>query len=132
MCNILKITLLIILLTALPNQVIADPAVNFLLLLSSSDELKNSIPEAFIDSVDIKDESITLHGHFKDDDNDPFVNASWELQDLKGSTLYDFSGLDVINAEITYKGELIIVLRVTTGTGSRQKTSLPVGRVITI
>ena len=102
------------------------------ILSSPLDESRNNAPEALIDSAEVKDGAITLQGHFKDDDNDPFVSASWVLQNDKGVTIYEFSGLNVTATEMTAKGEITVVFTVTTGTGSRQETSAPANTKISV
>ncbi len=82
-------------------------------------------PEAFIDSTDVKDGTITLIGHFKDKEGDPLVSASWVLKDDKGNVLHEFSGLEVTDATMEAKGDITIVFTVTTGAGSDLKTSAP-------
>ncbi len=85
----------------------------------------SGVPEAFIDSTDVKDGAITLIGHFKDKEGDPLVSASWVLKDEKGTILYEFSSLEVTDATMEAKGNITIVFTVTTGDGSDLKTSAP-------
>lgn len=132
---VFRIILLSVLLAAFPLHATASSS--FLLFLpailsSPPDESRNNAPEAFINSAEVKDGAITLQGHFKDDDNDPFVSASWVLQNDKGVTIYEFSGLDVTAAEMTAKGEITVIFTVTTGTGSRQETSAPANTKINV
>lgn len=135
MFNAFRLILLIIILFAVPTYSAASSSILLFLpaiLSSSSSESKNLPPEAFIDSVEVKDGAITLQGHFKDDDNDPFAAASWVLQNDKGIIIYEFSGLEVISAEMTAKGEITVIFTVTTGTGNRQKTSVPASTKISV
>ncbi|MCI5190628.1 MAG: hypothetical protein D3905_12765 [Candidatus Electrothrix sp. AS4_5] len=129
-----RITLLSVLLAVPVHATASSSFLLFLpaILSSPPDESRNNAPEALIDSAEVKDGAITLQGHFKDDDNDPFVSASWVLQNDKGITIYEFSGLEVTAAQMTDKGEITVIFIVTTGTGSRQKTSVPVSTKINI
>ncbi|MCI5212261.1 MAG: hypothetical protein D3910_26545 [Candidatus Electrothrix sp. ATG2] len=135
MVNVFRVALLAIVVLAIPvNSTAASSIFLFLpaILSSSLDESKNSAPEAFIESAEVKGGTITLQGYFKDDDDDPFISAIWILQNDKGITIYEFSGLEINQAEMTAKGEITIVFTVTTGVGNRQKTSVPVSTKINI
>ena len=134
--NVFRIILLSVLLAAFPLYASANTS-SLLLFLPAilsppPDESRNNAPEAFIDSADVKDGAITLQGHFKDDDNDPFVSAAWFLQNDKGITIYEFSGLEVNAVEMTDKGEISVIFIVTTGIGSRQKMSVSASTKISV
>lgn len=135
MLNAFKFVVLTIILLAVPVYATATSSILLFLpaiLSSPPHEDKNSAPEVFIDAAEVKDSAITLQGHFKDDDNDPFVSAAWILQNDKGITIYEFSGLEVNALEMTDKGEITVIFTVTTGIGSRQKTSAPASAKISV
>ncbi|WPD22515.1 MAG: hypothetical protein SD837_20300 [Candidatus Electrothrix scaldis] len=133
--NYLVKVILLFIVFAVPAY--AKASSSFLLFLpaiisSPLDESRNVAPKAFIDSVVVKDGTITLQGHFKDDDNDPFVSAAWIIQNDKGITLYEFSGLEITAADMVDKGEITVFFTVTTGEGVRQKISNPTSTKITV
>ncbi len=134
MYRLVEITLLVMLFFAVPIRATAGSDLLLFLppILASSGSAKNSIPEAFIDTVDVRDEKITLAGHYKDDDGDPFVSALWIVQNDKGEMLYQFSEVTVTEQAMTEKGELTIIFTVTTGTGDRQRTSDEVRETIDV